>query len=77
MRSWDADHYATVEELIVGNTIPRQATLQTLMPDLEKTERFCLYREAKTCLFAGEAGRAAVLFERAVLNAPGNILIRF
>lgn len=67
----------TLEELIVGNTIPRHGTLQTLMQDLERTEQFCLYREAKTCLFGGDFRRASALFERAAANAPGNILIRF
>ena len=67
----------TLEELIVGNTIPRHSTLQTLMLDLERTEQFCLYREAKTCLFNGDFRRASALFERAAATAPGNILIRF
>ncbi len=66
-----------LEELIVGNTIPEKTTLQTLMLDLEKTERFCLFREAKTCYYKGRFGRAESLLTRAVGLSPQNILYRY
>ncbi len=66
-----------LEELIVGNTIPRNTTLQTLMLDLENTERFCLFREAKTCYYAHHYRHARALFERAVKASPSNIIYRY
>ena len=66
-----------LEELIVGNVVPRDTSLQTLMRDLEQTERFCLFREAKTCLYSGETAEAELLFRRYVSMAPINILARY
>jgi hypothetical protein len=66
-----------LEEMIVGNTLPRNATLQTLMLDLERTERFCRFREAKSLFFGGDAVRAHVLLRRCVAEVPHNILYRY
>ncbi len=63
-----------LEEMIVGNTIPRQTSLQTLMLDLERTDRFCLFREAKTRFYQGHHAQAQMLFERYLGLAPLNIL---
>ncbi len=63
-----------LEELIVGNTIPVNATLQTLMLDLARTELFCLFREAKTRLYGGDTPAALRLFARYVDLSPVNIL---
>lgn len=66
-----------LEELIVGNTMPEGSSLQTLMLDLERTERFCLFREAKTSLYTGRVVQAEVLFKRYVRLAPSNILAHY
>lgn len=66
-----------LEELIVGNVLPKDTSLQTLMLDLERTERFCLFREAKTRLYAGSTAEAEALFRRYVNAAPLNILARY
>lgn len=66
-----------LEEMIVGNTIPRNTSLQTLMLDLERTERFCLFREGKTCFYSGEIDKAASIFQRYLTLAPLNILAHY
>lgn len=67
-----------LEELIVGNWLnARETTLATLMLDLEQTEQFCLFREAKTCLYRGALMQAEQLFRRYLAKAPGNILARY
>ena len=66
-----------LEELIVGNNIPLNSRLATLMMDLEKTERFCLFREAKTALFNRDYCKAVHLFTRYLQESPNNILARY
>ncbi len=66
-----------LEEMIVGNTIPHNTSLQTLMLDLGRTERFCLFREAKTCFYNGDIAMAADLFRRYAALAPLNILAHY
>lgn len=66
-----------LEEMIVGNTLPRNTSLQTLMLDLERTERFCLFREAKTLYYRGQVQSAAALFRRYLLWSPINLLARY
>lgn len=66
-----------LEELIVGNTIPRNTTLQTLMLDIERTDRFCLFREAKTLFYTGHISDAGRLFETYLALAPRNILAHY
>lgn len=63
-----------LEELMVGNTIPRNTTLQTLLLDMERTDRFCMFREAKTLFYTGQIHAAAELFDRYLALAPLNIL---
>ena len=63
-----------LEELIVGNIVPENTSLQTLMLDLEQTEQFCLFRQAKTYLYSGSTVVAEQLFRRYVEMAPINIL---
>ena len=67
----------TLEELIVGNTVPANSSLQTLMLDLEQTTQFCLFREAKTSLYEGRIQRADALFRQYLTEAPDNILARY
>lgn len=67
----------TLEELIVGNHIPRQASLRTLMLDLENTERFCRFREAKNLFHSGHAAAARGLLSRCIQDSPHNILYRY
>ncbi len=66
-----------LEELIVGNTIPRNTTLQTLMLDIERTDRFCLFREAKTLFYTGRIHDAGRLFDAYLQVAPRNILAHY
>jgi len=67
-----------LEELIVGNGISaRDTTLATLMLDLEQTEQFCLFREAKTCLYRGATQRGEQLFREYLAKSPVNILARY
>ncbi|MFU8781020.1 MAG: DnaJ domain-containing protein [Kiritimatiellia bacterium] len=64
-----------LEELIVGNHLhPHNTTLATLMLDLEKTEQFCLFREAKTHLYTGSTIAGESLFRQYVSSSPANIL---
>ncbi len=67
-----------LEELIVGNHLNvNDTTLATLMLDLEQTEQFCLFREAKTLLYKGAAGAAGELFRKYLGKSPGNILAHY
>jgi tetratricopeptide (TPR) repeat protein len=66
-----------LEELIVGNSPPEDATLATLFRDLERTEVFMTFREGKTCYYDRKFGRAMSLLRRAVATTPHNILYRF
>ena len=47
-----------LEELIVGNDVPLFATFQTLMRDLESTEKFVIFREAKTAFHENHISHA-------------------
>ena len=66
-----------LEEMMVGNTIPRGTTLQTLMLDLERTERFMMLREAQNLFHGGQIALARQWFERYLICAPLNILARY
>ncbi|NOY75944.1 MAG: J domain-containing protein [Kiritimatiellaeota bacterium] len=66
-----------LEELIVGNTPPEDATLATLLRDLERTEVFITFREGKTCYYDRKLGKAMSLLRRAVSTTQHNILYRF
>jgi len=63
-----------LEEMIVGNIVPRNTTLQTLMLDLERTAQFMLLREAKTYFYTGQIEAARVRFEKYLAFAPLNVL---
>jgi len=52
-----------LEELIVANDVPRDATLQTLMRDLERTDSFIAFREAKNLFAHGHFPQALVLLK--------------
>ena len=67
----------TLEELIVGNTFPPNSSLRTLFLDLEQTERFLLYREARNRAYAGYSPHARELFGRLVKYSPNNILFHY
>lgn len=66
-----------LEEMIVGNIVPRDTTLQTLMIDLERTERFCLFREGKNHFYAGRIPQAAAVFRAYLEASPVNILAHY
>lgn len=66
-----------LEELVVGNRMPEDATLQTLMRDLERTERFLRFREAKTLYYERRFPQAIGLLRRAVADSPHNILYHY
>jgi len=66
-----------LEEMMVGNTIPENTRLQTLMIDLERTERFMLLREAKNLFFTRQVETARRLFEHYLVLAPDNLIARY
>ncbi len=66
-----------LEELIVGNILPTESSLQTLMLDLERTERFCQFREAKNFFFEGNIAASAGILREYLRAAPGNILAHY
>lgn len=66
-----------LEELIVGNKVPLNSSLATLMMDLEQTERFCLFREAKTAYYNRNYFTAVHLFTLYLKQSPNNILARY
>lgn len=65
-----------LEELIVGNYLPKNATLMTLMLDLQKTEVFVNFREGKNLFYNKKYSQALSCFQRAVAFAPSNIIYR-
>ena len=66
-----------LEEMVVGNEAPRHTTLMTLMLDLERTENFIRFRQAKTLFFCGEYSKCQRLCESLVNVSPGNILYHY
>lgn len=66
-----------LEEYIVGNVIPEGITLQTLFRDLESTNRFLRFREAKNLYYQNQIARALDLFGDCVIQSPSNILARY
>jgi len=72
----DTDYDDTLEELIVGNSLPEDATLMTLFRDLERTLVFMTWREACSCYAARKYRDAERLFLKLVVLAPENILYR-
>jgi len=73
------DTYADdiLEELIVGNDVPLFATFQTLMCDLESTENFVIFREAKTAFYDNHISHAYRLLIRLVRVSSSNILYHY
>ena len=72
----DTDADDTLEELIVGNSPPEDATLMTLFRDLERTVVFITWREARTYYAERRFRIASRLFLKLVVLAPDNILYR-
>lgn len=72
----DTDYDDTLEELIVGNSPPEDATLMTLFRDLERTLVFITWREARNYYSERRFKAAAKLFLKLVVLAPDNILYR-
>lgn len=72
----DSDVDDTLEELIVGNDIPENATLLTLFLDLERTQVFMTWREAKYFYSIKRYRTAMQTFTRLVRMSPTNILYR-
>ncbi len=66
----------TLEEIIVGNDPPEDTRLSTLFLDLEKTEVFMTYREAKNLFHEKRYKTAMAGFRKLVELAPRNILYR-
>ena len=67
----------TLEELVVGNELPADATLGTLFRDLERTENFILMRDGKEAFFTRQFTKAIVIFCHAEEQNPRNILILY
>lgn len=63
-----------LEELIVGNNVPRNASLMNLMLDLQKTEVFVNFREGKNLFYNKKFNQALNNFQKAIAFAPRNIL---
>lgn len=64
-----------LEELIVSNTIPRGATMQTLMRDLERTDTFMMFREAKNLFARSQFAHALNVLKQLCKKGAGlNIL---
>ena len=72
----DSEVDDTLEELIVGNDIPENATLLTLFLDLERTQVFMTWREAKYFYSIKRYRTAMQTFTRLVRMTPTNILYR-
>lgn len=72
----DTDYDDTLEELIVGNSPPEDATLMTLFRDLERTLVFMTWREACSCYASRKYRESERLFLKLVVLAPENILYR-
>ncbi len=66
-----------LEEMVVGNDVPRNATLQTLMLDLTNTRIFVLFREAKNRFADRRYHDCHRLCGKLVSQAPQNILYRY
>lgn len=66
-----------LEEMIVGNRVPRDATLQTLMRDLRRTELFVTFREARNLYFARDYRAAARILGGLTSDSPLNILYHY
>ncbi len=66
-----------IEELIVGNRAPEWTSLATLFLDLQNTEVFMTFREAKCLLAKGRAKSALPLFVRILGHSPENIVYRY
>ena len=66
-----------LEELVVGNEVPKGTTLQTLMLDLERTTRFMRFREAKTLFHQSQYQAALALLQEAVRECPTNIMYHY
>lgn len=73
-RIMDAESDDILEELIVGNRIPRKTSLMTLFLDLQKTDVFIAWREAQDAWLRGRPRQALKLLEPLVRRAPNNIL---
>jgi hypothetical protein len=66
-----------LEEMVVGNDLPDNATLQTLMLDLARTRTFVLFREARNRFASGRIGDCYRLCGKLISQAPQNILYRY
>ena len=66
-----------LEEMVVGNNVEKHTTLMTLMLDLEHTEKFIMFRQAKTCFFNGAYHHCMALCEKLVDSSPQNILYHY
>ncbi len=65
-----------LEEYIVGNDPPRDTRLETFFRDLEQTEIFILFRDAKEAFVRKDFVAAEAMFARAIERSPNNILYR-
>lgn len=75
-RVMDAEYDDILEELIVGNRMPRRTTLMTLFLDLQKTDVFIAWREAQDAWMRGSCKQALDLLGPLLRRAPNNILFR-
>ena len=85
IQDWGREGYSVMdteaddilEEIIVGNNPPLNATIGSLFLDLEKTDVFMSFREGKNLFRAGSYRYALNLFIKVVNHSPGNILYRY
>jgi len=72
----DSESDDTLEEIIVGNSLPPDTTIGTIFRDLQQTEVFMLFREAKTLYYQKKFKVAMPLLRKAIVRSPNNIVYR-
>ncbi len=70
----DSEADDILEELIVGNRVPPETSLATLLTDLRKTETFLRFREGRDHFLHKRYRSAALCFADVLTKAPTNIL---
>lgn len=66
-----------LEEMVVGNNVPEGTTLKTLMLDMERTETFITFRQAKNCFYHREYAKCRKLCEYLTGVSDENILYHY
>lgn len=66
-----------LEELVTGNIMPRDTHLSRFFQDLQSTEVFMTFREAKNLCWRNETYAAWGLLQKALEHSPMNILYHY